>query len=115
MSEYSSYAALSDRGVLERIGMYVKHHRLKQNKTQQQLADLAGIGRITLVLLEKGKGSNLLSLIQVIRALNLLQVFQNFEVQPEISPLLIAELTYGKRKRASTKKNTRQKPKRSSW
>lgn len=115
MSESITYYAFSDHALLAQLGGFLKHHRLMQNKTQQQLADAAGIGRVTLVLLEQGKGSHLLSLIQVLRALDLLHLFQHFEAKPIISPLLIAEMTYGKRKRARAKKASAANSSQSDW
>jgi DNA-binding XRE family transcriptional regulator len=43
----NSWLAMSDGGLVETIGAFVKHHRLLQNKTQQQLAIEAGINRST--------------------------------------------------------------------
>ena len=37
------------------VGAFIKHHRLDQNKTQDVLANEAGISRSTLRLLERGE------------------------------------------------------------
>jgi transcriptional regulator with XRE-family HTH domain len=114
MSDSTILVAYTNGALLELVGAYVRHHRLAQNKTQQQLADEAGIGRITVVLLEKGRGSNLLSLIQVLRALDALDVLNVFEVKTAISPLMMAELTLKQRKRARPASSKKQKYK-SPW
>ena len=49
---------LSDNAVLEQIGRFVQQSRLHQNKSQQQVADAAGVNRSTLSQIENGKGGN---------------------------------------------------------
>ncbi len=92
----------SDQYYIELIGTFVRSSRLSQNKTQQQLANEAGINRTTLVQLEKGKSVNLLSLVQVLRALKKLHVFREMEVKPQLSPMQLAEIEhkYKQRERA---------------
>lgn len=81
------YRNLSDLGILQKIGEFVKHHRFNQLKSQDQLAKSAGISRSTLSLLERGEKVNLITLIQVLRVLDQLQVLECFQVTQEISPL----------------------------
>ena len=92
--------AMSDTALLEHVGDFVQQTRLEQNKTQQQIAESAGINRTTLVQLENGKGGNLLTLIQVLRALGQLTLLQQFEVRTQLSPLQLAKLEQKKRQRA---------------
>jgi len=91
---------MSDRALAENIGAFVKHHRLEQNKTQDNVAHAAGISRSTLSLLERGETVTLATLIRVLRVLDQLQVMEAFVVQESISPLVMAKLEQGKRKRA---------------
>ena len=72
--------AMSDPAMLEQLGEFVKQTRLQQNKTQQQVATAAGINRSTMVQIEKGAGGTLLSLIQILRALEQLQIFEHFDL-----------------------------------
>jgi len=95
---------MSDSALIALIGDYVRHHRLEQNKTQSQLAHEAGIDRSTLAEFEKGRRSNLLTLVQLLRALGLLDVLKAFQVIRQISPLKLAELQQAQRKRASRKR-----------
>ena len=108
------WKAMSDIAILETLGAFIKHHRLKQNKPQSQLAEEAGINRSTLSEIEKGKRFNVITLIQLLRALNLLDVLQQFQAQQQLSPIRLAKLEQAKRKRAAKKKETGQKPK-SDW
>ena len=86
----------------------------KAKKSQSQLAEEAGINRSTLSEIEKGKRFNVITLIQLLRALNLLDVLQQFQAQQQLSPIRLAKLEQAKRKRAAKKKETGQKPK-SDW
>jgi len=104
----------SDLYYLTLIGGYIRVNRLNQNKTQQELAEAAGVNRTTLVQLEKGKPVNLLSLIQVLRSLKKLQIFQDLELKPQLSPLRLAEIEQKQRQRAGRKKETPDKTK-SDW
>lgn len=107
--------AMSDPAMLEQLGEFVKQTRLQQNKTQQQVAIAAGINRSTMVQIEKGAGGTLLSFIQVLRALEQLQIFEYFEIKQQFSPLQLAKLEQNKRQRASTKKDTQNKKPKSDW
>jgi transcriptional regulator with XRE-family HTH domain len=99
------------------IGDFIRLNRLKQNKTQQQLASDAGVNRSTLIQIESGKPINLLSLIQILRALKQLHFLNAMEVKPEISPLLVAAAEQKQRIRVSTKttKKSNQNKRKSEW
>ncbi|MEN6618128.1 MAG: helix-turn-helix transcriptional regulator [Rikenellaceae bacterium] len=101
---YSNWDSMSDKALAEHIGVFVKHHRMEQNKTQDVLANAAGISRSTLSLLERGETVTLATLIQVLRVLDQLYVMDAFSVQQTISPLALAKMEKNRRKRASGKK-----------
>jgi len=82
----------SDKAIIALLGNYIKETRLRQNKTQQELAESAGINRSTLVQIESGGGGGLITFVQILRALDQLQVFKNFEITEQISPLLLAKI-----------------------
>ncbi|PZX59300.1 helix-turn-helix protein [Algoriphagus ratkowskyi] len=86
------YNQISDLAILQKLGDFVKHHRMAQNKSQEQLATEAGVSRSTLSLLERGEKVNLITLIQVLRVLNQLQWLDSFEVKPVISPMTYIKL-----------------------
>jgi transcriptional regulator with XRE-family HTH domain len=97
------WSSMSDAALMAHIGAFVRHHRLQQNRTQDDLARDAGISRSTLSLLEKGETVTLATLIQVLRVLDKLEVMEAFTVKQSISPLAVAKAQLGKRKRASGK------------
>ncbi len=92
---------MSDNALVATMGEFIKHHRLEQNKTQKRLSEEAGINRSTLVEFENGKRANLITFIQLLRALNLLYTLKQFQMQQQLSPIKLAELEHTKRKRAS--------------
>ena len=94
---------MSDKALAEHIGAFIKHQRLRQDKTQQTLAAEAGISRSTLSLLERGESVTLASLIQVLRVLDQLHLMDVFSIHEPISPLALAKMEKNKRKRASGK------------
>lgn len=100
---YKNWNSMSDNAIVQQIGAFVKHNRMEQNKTQNILANAAGISRSTLSLLERGETVTLATLIQVLRVLDVLHIMDVFVVQQAISPLALAKIEKDKRKRASGK------------
>ena len=98
---YTEWEAMSDKSIMETIGHFIQTHRLNQNKSQNQVAEMAGISRSTLSLLERGEKVRIDSLIQVLRVLGLLYIMDVFKVQDQISPIEYAKLKKKKRKHAS--------------
>lgn len=96
---------MSDIGIVSAIGSFIRNTRLAQNKTQEQLSTAAGLNRATIVQIENGESITLLSLIQVLRALDQLHIFKEFEFTDEISPLEYAKLKKSRRERARPKRD----------
>ncbi|MCL3779943.1 XRE family transcriptional regulator [Prolixibacteraceae bacterium JC049] len=97
---YNNWSSMTDKSLIEVIGKFVQHHRLKQNRSQTNVANAAGISRSTLSLLERGEKINLSSLLQVLRVLDLLYVLDAFKVTQEISPVQYAKIQKKQRQRA---------------
>jgi transcriptional regulator with XRE-family HTH domain len=100
---FKEWASMSDKALTEYIGAYVRHHRMEQSKTQDELASGAGISRSTLSLLERGETVTINTLIQVLRVLDQLQILRAFEVKKTVSPLALAKMQKEKRQRARRK------------
>ncbi len=101
---YDKWASMSDKSLFQLIGRFIQWNRLNQNKSQDLIAEAAGISRSTLSLLERGEKVRIDSLIQVLRVLDLLYIMDVFKVNDEISPLEYAKLKKKQRKQASAKK-----------
>jgi len=106
---YINWIAMSDTALAQTIGAFVKHHRLLQNKTQEEIANAANISRSTLSLLEKGETITVPTLLQVLRVLDLLYVMDIFKIQKQISPIELAKLDQNKRQRARNNENNNTK------
>jgi transcriptional regulator with XRE-family HTH domain len=107
---YIKWTGLSDRTVNEMLGSFIRQSRLRQNKTQDQLAKEAGIARSTLGLFEKGENSSLLVFIQLLRSLSLLHLLNEFEIREQLSPIQLAKLEHSKRQRVKPKSKKSIKP-----
>jgi len=99
-----NWIEMSDRAIVSTIGAFIKQQRLTINKTQAQLAVEAGVNRWTLGQIENGEAISMISLIQIMRALNILNLFDGFTIKPEISPLTLAKQDQQKRQRARNNK-----------
>ena len=107
-------SAMSDPVLLKNLGSFIKQQRLEQNKTQLQLATEAGINRTTLSLFEKGENISLMIFIQLLRALKLLHLLDEFQTRQQISPIQLAKLEKSTRLRAVRAGKIIPKPK-SEW
>ena len=96
---YNDWNAMSDDQIVRKIGVFIRHHRLEQNKTQAMLANDAGISRSTLSLLERGEIVTVGTLIQVLRVLDQLRIIDGFTIATQQSPLLLARAERRKRQR----------------
>jgi len=100
---FKEWASMSDKALAKYIGVFVRHHRMEQNKTQDELSAAASISRSTLSLLERGEAITVTTLIQVLRVLDQLPILSVFEVKETLSPLALAKLQKEKRQRARSK------------
>ena len=72
--------------IFEKIGNRLRQARLKQNITQQSLAEAAEISLSSLKKIEKGEIGSFDSLIRVMRILGLLDVLQPLIEEEQLSP-----------------------------
>jgi transcriptional regulator with XRE-family HTH domain len=116
MTELSdnNWMAASDTAILETIGSFIKYHRVQQNKSQEKLAKEAGIVRSTLSLFERGQNTSMVVFVQLLRALKLLHLLQEFRVKQQISPIQLARLEQTERTRSKRKNKNDTTPK-SNW
>ena len=77
---------LADSIILNRIGSHLKAVRLKQNITQQSLADAAGVSLSSLKKIEKGEIASFDSFLRVLRTLGKLDVLQPLVDEEQLSP-----------------------------
>jgi transcriptional regulator with XRE-family HTH domain len=90
----------SDDALQFMIGQFIQQSRINQNRSQQEVANAAGINRSTLSQIENGHGGTLLTLIQILRVLDQISFLKVFQVEEKASPLYLAKMEMKKRKRA---------------
>ncbi len=107
--------SMSDDAILQRLGTQLKQMRLNKDCTQQQLSELSGVSRSTISEMENGNMGTVLSLIQVLRALEKIQILNAFITEAPISPLQIAKLKGKERQRASGKNYQQEDKEATEW
>lgn len=91
--------SLTNAGIFKMIGEYVKKTRLSKNWSQAELAERAGLNRSTISLFESGEKGNIETFVRLIRALDKLQIFEQFESRFNIDPLANIERENKERQR----------------
>lgn len=88
---------LTDAVVAQILGERLARYRIEGGLTQAELAERAGIGKRTVERIEAGLGVELVTLIRVLRTLNILDGFER--LLPELPPSPIAQLELRGRQR----------------
>ncbi|MBL7946621.1 MAG: helix-turn-helix domain-containing protein [Flavobacteriales bacterium] len=103
-----NWKGLKDTQVVEQLGAELRRMRLERNLSQAEVAQRAGLDRTTVVKLEAGRAATLLTVVQVLRAMDKLDLLDAFHQEPVPSPYMLVEAQekYLKkqRKRAGRKK-----------
>ena len=106
-SNVKNRSAMADPAIVKEICSSIRQMRLNKNITQEELAERAGVNRTTISKMEAGRAATLLTLVQVIRAMDRLDVFNLFMEEPEISPMQLLKIQEHQRKKASPKKKVK--------
>ncbi len=94
---------LTDLEVLAEFGARIRLARMERNLTQQVLADRSGLNRSTIRDLENGRSVNLLSLMQLLRSMELLNQLDILLPGSSQSPILAKLQNERKRVKLSKK------------
>ncbi|HET9570069.1 MAG TPA: helix-turn-helix domain-containing protein [Bacteroidales bacterium] len=98
-----NWYSLTDLEVLAEFGTRMRLARINKNLTQQMLADRSGLNRSTIRDLENGRSVNLLSLIQLLRSLELMEELDLMLPGSSQSPVLAKLQNERKRVKPSKK------------
>ena len=91
--------------VCNELGSRLRAHRLSQNLQQAELAQKAGVSKLTIINLEKKGTVTFLSFIQVVRALGLIDELSSlFKLQPKSIAMMEAADAATRRLRASSRR-----------
>ena len=92
--------------ILRQIGSKLKDLRIEKNMKQKELADAAGVSVFTISSIENGKTTSLLTIIQLLRALEHLDYLDSFFQEESISPVAYAKLMKNNKKKERVKSST---------
>ncbi len=104
-----NWKGLKDTQVVEQLGRELRRMRLERNLSQAKVAERAGLDRTTVVKLEAGRAATLLTLVQVLRAMDKLELLDGFHEEPQPTPYQLVE-AQAKYQRKQRKRAGRQKP-----
>jgi len=92
---------MSNKAILRLLGKQLRQMRLNKNLSQTELGESAGLSRSAISHMEsKGMGT-MNKFIQILRALEKIEILDQFITEAPISPIQIAKLRGKTRKRAS--------------
>lgn len=92
---------LSNPQIEQELGKRLKKRRLEMNLSQEEIAERSGLARRTITAIENGEGSTLTTLIAMLRALDALDVLEDFLPDTGPSPMAMLKLQEEPRKYAS--------------
>ena len=102
--------ALTNDAILKQMGSKLKELRIIRGMKQTELAEASGVSVFTISAAENGKTTSMLTIIQILRALENLDYLSQFFQQQEISPIAYAKLME-KNKRKERVKSSKAKSK----
>ncbi|MCF0224644.1 MAG: helix-turn-helix transcriptional regulator [Fibrobacter sp.] len=98
------YNPMTDLSVLREFGLRVAEFRVRNNVTQADFAQRAGVSKSTVEKIEKGLSVQSLNLVKVVRACGALDAFLGILPEPAPSPMELLYLSKKQRKRVRASK-----------
>ncbi len=86
--------------ILSEAGARLRGFRLRQNLTQADLAEAAGVGHATVKRAEAGESVRLETIVKILRALGRVEALDSFLPEPLVSPIQLVEQRERGRQRA---------------
>lgn len=94
-----NFQSMTDDAVAAEIGARIEQLRLEKNITQQQLAEAVGLSRVSYGKLVRGQ-AKFINVIAVLRALDSLELVEQFVPKAGFSPMALLALQGKQRQRA---------------
>ena len=91
---------------MRQIGSKLKELRIEKNMKQTELADASGVSVFTISYVENGKTTSLLTIVQLLRALEHLDYIDAFFQEEMISPIAYAKLLKNNKKKIRVKSSS---------
>jgi transcriptional regulator with XRE-family HTH domain len=98
-----NWYSLTDKEVMCELGARIRLARIERNLTQQMLSERSGLNRSTIRELENGRSVHLVSLLQLMRTMELLERLDLFLPGDSQSPVLAKMKKERKRVKPSRK------------
>lgn len=93
--------------ILLEVGTRIKQARIRKNLTQADFAKISGVSKGTLERVEKGESVQFLTIVKILRHLELLGNLENLFPESEATPIeLLHQKTGKKRKRVRKSENS---------
>ena len=115
MTTMFKFKTMTDGAVLEELGRRLERRRLDLQLTQAKLAEQAGVSKRTVERMEAGAAAQTLSLIRILRVLELLQGLDRLIPETGPRPMDLLKLKGKERKRASSSRAADQPGEAWSW
>jgi len=107
--------SMSNEAILRLLGTQIRQIRLNKNFSQRELGKVAGLSRSAVIKIEnKGMGT-MSSFIQILRALEKIEILNQFITEAPVSPIQMAKLQGKVRKRASNNQQSEGSKEVSEW
>lgn len=103
----------SDGVIVAELGGRLQAERLNRNLSQQELANQAGIGRVTLSRIERGGDFSMTTLVKLLRVFDELGAIDDILPGTPVSPVAVLHGQTKKRQRSSKPRST--EPKDATW
>lgn len=100
---YMDLYVLTNDAIMRQIGSKLKELRIEKNMKQAELADASGVSVFTISSVENGKTTSLLTIVQLLRALEHLDYLNSFFQEETISPIAYAKLLKNNKKKIRVK------------
>lgn len=105
---YMDVYALTNDAIMRQIGLKLKELRIEKNMKQKELSDASGVSLFTISAVENGKTTSLLTIIQLLRALEHLDYLDRFFQEQAISPIAYSKLLQNNKKRERVKTSAKE-------
>ena len=103
---YMDLYAQTNDAIMRQIGSKLKELRIEKNMKQAELADASGVSVFTISSVENGKTTSLLTIVQLLRALEHLDYLDSFFQEETISPIAYAKLMKNNKKKIRVKSSS---------
>ena len=105
---YMDAYELTNDAIMRQIGLKLKELRIEKNMKQKELSDASGVSLFTISAVENGKTTSMLTIIQLLRALERLDYLDRFFQEQAISPIAYSKLLQNNKRRERVKTSAKE-------